>query len=96
MTTLETLKADVIQAKTAYEAAQDALRDYQIANSDFALGDKVEYGYPHRRKVGLVVGFRANYDQQQIPIVAPLKKDGTPHAVTRDRWPENPVKLEAL
>jgi hypothetical protein len=96
MTTLETLKAAVEQSGTAYELAKESLRDYKIANCGFVLGEKVEYGYPNRRKIGVVVGFREGYQGELRLIVAPVNKDGSTHATSRDSWPENPVKLEAL
>jgi|SRR6185437_6587319 len=94
VTILETLKAAVKETAAAHERANRDLRDYQIANVGFALGDKVEYGYPRCRKIGLVVGFRSGWNEELRLVVAPMKKDGTAHATTRDSWPENPVKLE--
>jgi len=88
------LEDAVEETKKAYDLASENLRLYMITNSGFSMGDKVEYGYPRRRKMGIVVGFRSSWEGfKQIPIIAKLNKDGSTHATQRDRYPENPVKV---
>lgn len=68
-----------------------AQEEYVHSNSPIPVGTKVKVN----KSIGILIGYEFKYGEVK-PVIAKIKKDGTPHASARIYcfWNENPEIIE--
>jgi len=84
-------KKEYLEKREAlYQQMEDLKHEYIMSNSKIPNGTKVKIHYKHHGancptgydECGIVLGYEI-YLGDVIPIVAKMKKDGTPHATAK-------------
>lgn len=78
------------KSEALYQQIEDLNQEYIKSNSKIPNGTKVKIHYKHYGancptgydEYGIVQGYKIYFDEV-VPIVAKMKKDGTPHATAR-------------